>query len=109
MSFLIGQQMTGGYGAADILHDCTIGVDKGEIAVIVGPNGAGKSTLLRCLAGRAEPTVGGMVRARGLRTALVLQETPEGLMSCTPRAVALAALPEETRDWEAWRADVALD
>jgi len=38
MSFLVGENMTGGYGSADILHDCTIGVDKGQIAVIVGPN-----------------------------------------------------------------------
>jgi branched-chain amino acid transport system ATP-binding protein len=51
MSFLIGQQMTGGYGAADILHDCTIGVDKGQIAVIVGPNGAGKSTAMKAVFG----------------------------------------------------------
>lgn len=51
MSFLLGQQMTGGYGAADILHDCTIGVERGEIAVIVGPNGAGKSTAMKAVFG----------------------------------------------------------
>jgi len=51
VSFLIGQNMTGGYGAADILHDCTIGVNQGEIAVIVGPNGAGKSTAMKALFG----------------------------------------------------------
>ena len=39
--FLIGDSMTGGYGkGADILHNCTVAVNKGEIAVIVGPNGA---------------------------------------------------------------------
>jgi branched-chain amino acid transport system ATP-binding protein len=43
--------MTGGYGDADILHDCTIGVDKGEIAVVVGPNGAGKSTAMKAIFG----------------------------------------------------------
>ncbi|MGD9866195.1 MAG: ATP-binding cassette domain-containing protein, partial [Pseudodonghicola sp.] len=44
-AFLIGDSMTGGYGKGpDILHDCTVAVNKGEIAVIVGPNGAGKST-----------------------------------------------------------------
>ena len=37
MSYLIGENMTGGYGGADILHDCTIAAEKGEIAVIVGP------------------------------------------------------------------------
>ena len=45
MSFLIGENMTGGYGSADILHDCTTGVEKGEIAVIVCPNGAGNIRL----------------------------------------------------------------
>ena len=51
MSYLIGQNMTGGYGGADILFDCTIGVEKGEIAVVVGPNGAGKSTAMKALLG----------------------------------------------------------
>lgn len=51
MSILIGQDMTGGYGGADILNGCTIAVDRGEIAVIVGPNGAGKSTAMKALFG----------------------------------------------------------
>ena len=51
MSFLIGENMTGGYGGADILKGCTIGVDRGEIAVIVGPNGAGKSTAMKAILG----------------------------------------------------------
>jgi branched-chain amino acid transport system ATP-binding protein len=51
MSFLIGENMTGGYGAADILHDCTIAVELGEIVVIVGPNGAGKSTAMKAIFG----------------------------------------------------------
>jgi branched-chain amino acid transport system ATP-binding protein len=51
MSFLLGENMTGGYGSADILHDCTIGVEQGEIAVVVGPNGAGKSTAMKAIFG----------------------------------------------------------
>ncbi|MGB3146980.1 MAG: ABC transporter ATP-binding protein [Paracoccaceae bacterium] len=50
-AFLVGEGMTGGYGAADILNDCTISVEKGEIAVIVGPNGAGKSTAMKAVFG----------------------------------------------------------
>ena len=49
--YLIGDGMTGGYGGADILHDCTISVDRGQIAVIVGPNGAGKSTAMKAVFG----------------------------------------------------------
>jgi len=50
--YLIGDKMTGGYGkGADILHDCTLAVEEGEIAVIVGPNGAGKSTAMKAVFG----------------------------------------------------------
>jgi len=49
--YLVGQGMTGGYGGADIITDCTIGVERGEIAVIVGPNGAGKSTAMKAMLG----------------------------------------------------------
>ena len=50
--FLIGERMTGGYGGgADILHECTVAVDAGQIAVIVGPNGAGKSTAMKAIFG----------------------------------------------------------
>ena len=50
--FLIGEAMTGGYSKGpDILHECTISVNKGEIAVIVGPNGAGKSTAMKAVFG----------------------------------------------------------
>ena len=60
--FLIGENMTGGYGPVDILHSCTIAVNKGEIAVIVGPNGAGKSTAMKA--------VFGMLNLRGGRVLL---------------------------------------
>ena len=51
MAYLSGENITGGYGDADILHHCSIGVEKGEIAVVVGPNGAGKSTAMKAVFG----------------------------------------------------------
>ena len=51
MRFLQGEGLYGGYGGADILHGCNIGVDKGEVAVVVGPNGAGKSTAMKAMFG----------------------------------------------------------
>ena len=62
--FLIGDAMTGGYGATDILHSCTIAVEKGQIAVIVGPNGAGKSTAMKAVFGMLNLR-GGSVRLNG--------------------------------------------
>lgn len=64
MSFLIGENMTGGYGGADIIRDCTIEVDKGQIAVIVGPNGAGKSTVMKAMLGMLD-LKSGSVRFKG--------------------------------------------
>jgi branched-chain amino acid transport system ATP-binding protein len=64
VSYLIGENMTGGYGGADILKGCTVDVDEGEIAVIVGPNGAGKSTAMRAMLGMLE-LKSGSVRFRG--------------------------------------------
>lgn len=62
--FLIGEAMTGGYGPTDILHACTVAVEKGQIAVIVGPNGAGKSTAMKAVFGMLNLR-GGQVRLNG--------------------------------------------
>ena len=51
MAFFSGENMTGGYGGADIISSCTINVDKGEIVTILGPNGAGKSTAMKAMLG----------------------------------------------------------
>ena len=52
MKFLSALNMSGGYGSGgDIIHDCDITVEKGEIAVVVGPNGAGKSTAMKAVFG----------------------------------------------------------
>jgi branched-chain amino acid transport system ATP-binding protein len=72
--FLIGEAMTGGYGPVDILHSCTIAVEKGQIAVIVGPNGAGKSTAMKA--------VFGMLNLRGGRVLL----EGEDITKLTPQA-----------------------
>ena len=62
--FLIGENMTGGYGPVDILHSCTIAVEQGQIAVIVGPNGAGKSTAMKAVFGMLNLR-GGAVKLQG--------------------------------------------
>ena len=86
MSYLVGDAMTGGYGSgADILHGCTIAVDKGEIAVIVGPNGAGKSTAMKAIFGMLRLRQG-QVRLDGQEiTALSPQERVRAGMGFVPQ------------------------
>jgi len=85
--FLIGEAMTGGYGRGgpDILHDCTIAVNRGEIAVIVGPNGAGKSTAMKAVFGMLDLREG-QVRLDGQDiTALSPQERVRHGMGFVPQ------------------------
>ena len=49
--YFSSSNMTGGYGGVDILNDCGIEVNQGEISVVVGPNGAGKSTAMKAMLG----------------------------------------------------------
>ena len=64
MTHLIGEQMTAGYGGANVIENCTIAVKKGEVAAIVGPNGAGKSTAMKAMIGMLE-LASGRVRLNG--------------------------------------------
>jgi len=51
VSLLSMENVTGGYGEADILHSVSLQVNPKEIVVIVGPNGAGKSTAMKAVFG----------------------------------------------------------
>lgn len=85
MSFLAGEHMTGGYGGVDILHDCTIAVEKGEIAVIVGPNGAGKSTAMKAVFGMLKIHTGRVVLDGEEITALSPQDRVAKGMAFVPQ------------------------
>ncbi|EBA04745.1 ABC branched-chain amino acid transporter family, ATPase subunit [Rhodobacteraceae bacterium HTCC2150] len=84
--YLIGKGMTGGYGrGADILHDCTVAVEKGEIAVIVGPNGAGKSTAMKAVFGMLNIHTGSVLLDGEDITALTPQDRVAAGMAFVPQ------------------------
>ncbi|MCB9945217.1 MAG: ABC transporter ATP-binding protein [Geminicoccaceae bacterium] len=85
-AFLIGDNMTGGYGSgADILHGCTIAVEQGQIAVIVGPNGAGKSTAMKAIFGMLNLREGAVRLAGETITALTPQDRVAKGMAFVPQ------------------------
>ena len=51
MSVLSIDNLSGGYGEADILHGISLEINTGEIVVVIGPNGAGKSTAMKAVFG----------------------------------------------------------
>ena len=47
-----------GYGEVQVLDDCSLHLDPGEIVCLIGPNGAGKSTVLKTVFGMLTPWEG---------------------------------------------------
>ncbi|KAF0809300.1 ABC transporter ATP-binding protein [Alcanivorax sp. S71-1-4] len=66
------------FGAAPLLHDVSLTIDKGERLCLVGRNGAGKSTLMKIIAGELHPDDGSIEQAQGLRVARLEQDVPRG-------------------------------
>ncbi len=58
MIVLKAEDITAGYGEADILENVHVRVRNEEIVSVIGPNGAGKSTLLKTLFGILKPKRG---------------------------------------------------
>ena len=51
MTVLGIDNLSGGYGEADIIHGISLEINAGEIVVVIGPNGAGKSTAMKAVFG----------------------------------------------------------
>jgi len=53
------------YARFQVLADCSMRIDKGEVVVICGPSGSGKSTLIKCING-LEPFSKGTITVDGI-------------------------------------------
>lgn len=94
MYYFETKDLSVGYNGKPLIHNITIGIEKGEIVTLIGPNGAGKSTILKSIT-RHLQRIGGTVIIGGQelgtfsyqslarKVAVVLTErmTPE-LMTC---------------------------
>jgi len=55
---LVIDRLNSHYGRAHILHDLSLEVPQGAVAVLLGRNGAGKSTVMKSVIGLVRPTSG---------------------------------------------------
>ncbi|GIH03367.1 ABC transporter ATP-binding protein [Rhizocola hellebori] len=62
---LLGVDLSLSYHQRPVVHDASIALRSGEVAVLIGPNGSGKSTLLRALARLHRPGSGEVLLADG--------------------------------------------
>ena len=75
MSLITTQNLAKSYGHIDIFAGLALSIPHGARIALVGANGIGKTTLLRIIAGREEPTLGSVYRARGLTIGYLPQES----------------------------------
>ena len=79
------------YGDVQAIWDISLGVNPGEIVVLIGSNGAGKTTLMRTIAGLQRPLAGSIrFRAARYTACRPTRSSSAGLCWC-PRAVGSSA------------------
>ncbi|MCZ2104001.1 MAG: amino acid ABC transporter ATP-binding protein [Comamonadaceae bacterium] len=54
------------YGAIQVLNNCNLSVDKGDVVVVCGPSGSGKSTLIKTI-NALEPVQQGEIVVNGIK------------------------------------------
>ncbi|MDX8499737.1 zinc ABC transporter ATP-binding protein AztA [Mesorhizobium sp. VK4C] len=69
------RDLTLGYNSHPAIHHLNGIVRKGSLTAVVGANGSGKSTLMKGIVGVLKPMEGTVVRAAGVRTAYLPQQS----------------------------------
>ena len=93
-----------GYGEKVVLSQLSLRLDPDDRIALLGRNGNGKSTFAKLVAGRLDPMVGELTRARGLKVGFFAQHQIEDLVpEQTPIQHVQARRPaqreQETRAW----------
>ena len=98
------------YGSKPLFKDANLSLNEGDRIGLVGDNGCGKTSLLRCLLGEETLSSGKVVIPRNTRKiGYVPQTLPTDLGEQTLYDYLMSALPEDERDYSAWKVDTTLD
>lgn len=79
------ENLVGGYGKKEVLHNISFSLDGGDVLCILGPNGCGKSTLLKLLL-RIIPKMNGNVNLEGQNTDKIDRKTLAHFFSYIPQS-----------------------
>ncbi len=79
MTIFTIRKLTHGYGAAPLLKDVNLVVNKGEKLCLLGRNGTGKSTLMKIIAGAIDADSGQVEKAPGIKINMLNQTFPAGI------------------------------
>lgn len=76
MALLNIQDVTLHYSSTALFDGISLQIHEGEKICLLGRNGSGKSTLMKLINGTVDPDTGGIIREKGMRTALLQQDVP---------------------------------
>jgi ABC-type multidrug transport system ATPase subunit/ABC-type multidrug transport system permease subunit len=76
------------YGKQEVLSNCSMAVERGQIYGLLGPSGSGKSTLLKCVLNRLSVS-SGSIRVFGLVPGTVESQIPGSRVGYMPQEIAL--------------------
>lgn len=79
MTVLSLRKLSHGFGAAPLLKEANLVVNKGEKLCLLGRNGTGKSTLMKIIAGFIDPDAGVVEKAPGIKINMLNQNFPAGI------------------------------
>ncbi len=103
MALLSLQNLHKAFGAAPLLDDATLQIERGERICVVGRNGAGKSTLLKIIEGALEADAGEIIRQPGLKVRRLRQNVPNNLTGTIEKLV-FQGLDNPHDDWASHQA-----
>ena len=64
------------YGAVQVLNDCSVDINKGDVVVVCGPSGSGKSTLIKTV-NALEPIQKGEITVNGIKVSDPATDLPK--------------------------------
>lgn len=103
MALLSLQNISKAYGAAPLLNDATLQIERGERICLVGRNGEGKSTLLKIVNADIEPDDGEIIRQPGLKVRRLRQNVP-GDITKTIEELVMEGLEDPHDDYRSHQA-----
>src|SRR3990167_516710 len=65
------ENLSAGYGEAEVLHDVSLSIKQGQTLALLGRNGTGKTTLINTLAGATRQHGGSILLGAGASTVML--------------------------------------
>lgn len=104
------RELTIGFRGPSLLDGVSCTIEPGQRIGLLGRNGAGKTTFMRLLSGQVESDHGEIIRAPGVKVALLQQDVPQDVQGTIAEVVAQGLPRVDADDHDAvWKGEHQLE